>query len=42
LCVALGAAGACGAARRGVDEFTYGISAMDAYVFQPAGQPALA
>jgi len=42
LFVALGAAGACAAARRVVDEVTYGIIAMDAYVFQPAGQPALA
>lgn len=42
LFVALGAAGACGDARRLVDEVTYGVIAMDAYVFEPAGQPALA
>lgn len=39
LFVALGAAGACSGARRLVDEVTYGVIAMDAYVFEPAAQP---
>lgn len=42
LFVALGAAGACANARRLVDEVTYGVIAMDTYVFEPAGQAALA
>ena len=42
LFVALGAAGACGTARRFVEEVTYGVIAMDAYVFEPAGELARA
>jgi 4,5-DOPA dioxygenase extradiol len=42
LFVSLGAAGACGTARRLVDEVTYGVIAMDAYVFEPAGELARA
>ncbi len=40
LFVALGAAGACASGRRLVDEVTYGVIAMDAYVFEPASQAA--
>ena len=39
LFVALGAAGACANARRLVEEVTYGVIAMDTYVFEPARQP---
>ncbi len=39
LFVALGAAGACASARRLVDEVTYGVIAMDTYVFEQAGRP---
>jgi 4,5-DOPA dioxygenase extradiol len=39
LFLALGAAGACANASRMVDEVTYGVIAMDTYVFEPAGQP---
>ena len=36
LFVAMGAAGACANAKRLVDEVTYGVIAMDTYVFEPA------
>jgi 4,5-DOPA dioxygenase extradiol len=42
LFVALGAAGACANGSRLVDEVTYGVIAMDSYVFEPAGQPVFA
>lgn len=38
--VALGAAGACANGRRLLEEVTYGVIAMDAYVFEPASQVA--
>jgi len=42
LFVALGAAGPNAAARRLCDKVTYGVIAMDTYVFEPAGEPVLA
>jgi 4,5-DOPA dioxygenase extradiol len=42
LFVALGAAGENVTARRICDEVTYGVIAMDSYVFETTGQPALA
>jgi 4,5-DOPA dioxygenase extradiol len=41
LFVALGAAGACADARRLVDEVTFGVIAMDAYLFEPAARPVV-
>ena len=38
LFVALGAAGACGTGHRLIDEVTYGVIAMDAYLFEPITQ----
>ena len=40
LFVALGAAGACAEGHRLVAEVTYGVVAMDAYVFEPTAQAA--
>jgi len=40
--VALGAAGACGTGHRLVDEVTYGVIAMDAYLFEPVEPSARA
>lgn len=42
LFVALGAAGTSGTARRITEEVTFGVIAMDAYVFEPLPQRALA
>lgn len=39
LFVALGAAGVCGPTRRLTDEVTFGVIAMDTYVFEPMPQP---
>jgi 4,5-DOPA dioxygenase extradiol len=42
LYVALGAGGVCGETQRLTDEVTYGILAMDAYVFRPGLHAAVA